>query len=145
MQGGLHAESRMETAIEHMFYSAPVTAYAPPGWPRDVRPPGAPEWEETATRWLLDLCPPEYRAYPALRRHPVVLARFGVLHVDACLDGVRRGLGDARADLRELVSADVIEIAIETWLAEEARLVGVRRAVGLVEDGLRGRRFVPGL
>jgi hypothetical protein len=33
--------------------------------------------------WLLDLCPPEYRSYPALRRHPVVLARFAVLHVEA--------------------------------------------------------------
>ena len=27
-------------------------------------------------------------------------------------------------------------------MAEEARLLGVRRAVGLVEEALRGRRFV---
>lgn len=129
-----------------MFYTHPVTtAYAPPGWPREVRPPGAPEWEESAQRWLLDLCPPEFRSYPVLRRHVVVLARFAVVHVDACLDGVRRGLGDARADLRDAAGADVITAAVETWLAEEARLTGVRRAVGLVEEALRGRRFVPRL
>ena len=54
---------------------------APPGWPRGVRPPGAPGWEHTAVAWLLDICPPEYRSYPVLRRRDVVLARFAVLHV----------------------------------------------------------------
>jgi hypothetical protein len=48
---------------------------APPGWPREVRPPDAPDWERTAANWLLDLCPPEYRSYPTLRHHVVVLAR----------------------------------------------------------------------
>lgn len=122
-----------------------TTAYAPPGWPHQVHPPGAPEWEESAQRWLLDLCPPEFRSYPTLRRHPVILARFAVVHVEASLDGVRRGLGDARADLRDVAEAGVVESAVETWLAEEARLTGVRRAVGLVEEALRGRRFVPRL
>ena len=68
--------------------SRPVS---PPGWPAPVRPPGAPDWETTATAWLLDLCPPEYRTYPALRRHPVVLARFAVLYVEACQAAVNRG------------------------------------------------------
>ena len=36
-------------------------AVAPPGWPRSVRPPGVPGWEESAAAWLLDQCPPEYR------------------------------------------------------------------------------------
>ena len=58
------------------------TFVAPPGWPAQVRPPDAPDWERTAQNWLLDICPPEYRAYPALRRHVVVLARFAVLHVE---------------------------------------------------------------
>ncbi len=119
-----------------------VTNVAPPGWPREVRPPDAPDWEATASKWLLDLCPPEYRGYPALRRHAVVLARFAVLHVEASLAAVRRGLSEARAELRDVAELDVIEAAIATWQREEARLQGVRRAVGLVEEALRGRRYV---
>jgi hypothetical protein len=121
------------------------TPVAPPGWPAAVRPPDAPDWERTATSWLLDLCPPDYRSYPALRRHVVVLARFAVLHVDACLAATRRGLSEARADLRDVAPLEGIDAAVETWLAEEARLGGVQRAVGLVEEALRGRRFVPRL
>ena len=114
----------------------------PPGWPARVRPPGAPEWERTAVAWLLDLCPPDYRGYPLLRRHDVVLARFAALHVEACQAAVRRGLSEARGALRGLVDADTVVRAVEVWQAEEARLLAERRAVGLVEDALRGRRFV---
>ena len=115
---------------------------APPGWPRQVRPPDAPGWEQTAQSWLLDICPPEYRSYPVLRRHVVVLARFAVLHVEACQAGARRGLSEARAVLRDVAEPGTVESAIETWHAEAARLAGERRAVGLVEEALRGRRFV---
>ena len=114
----------------------------PPGWPAPVRPPGAPAWERTAVAWLLDLCPPEFRGYAVLRRHDVVLARFAVLHVEACQAAVRRGLSEARASLRDYTDADTIDAAITTWQAEEARLLAERRAVGLVEEALRGRRFV---
>ena len=115
---------------------------APPGWPRAVRPPGAPGWEHTAAAWLLDLCPPEFRSYPVLRRHDVVLARFVVLHVEACQAAARRGLSEARAELRDVTDQDTIEAAVETWHTEAARLMAERRAVGLVEEALRGRRFV---
>jgi hypothetical protein len=118
------------------------TFVAPPGWPVQVRPPDAPDWERTAQNWLLDICPPEYRAYPTLRRHLVVLARFAVLHVEASQLAARRGLSQARAELRDVASLDVVEAAVQTWQAEDARLSGVRRAVGLVEEALRGRRFV---
>ena len=94
------------------------------------------------TAWLLDLCPPEYRTYPALRRHAVVLARFAVLHVEACQAAVNQGLSEARGGLREVAEGSVVEAAVETWHRESARLLGVRRAVGLVEEALRGRRFV---
>jgi hypothetical protein len=114
----------------------------PPGWPPDVRPPGAPGWEHTAVSWLLDRCPPEFRSYPVLRRHDVVLARFAVLHVQACQAAVRRGLSEARSELRDVTDADTIEAAVQTWHAEAARLMAERRAVGLVEEALRGRRFV---
>src|SRR5205823_5855961 len=60
-----------------------VQYVAPPGWPRQVRPPDAPGWEHTAAAWLLDLSPPDYRGYPVLRRHLVVLARFAALHLEA--------------------------------------------------------------
>jgi hypothetical protein len=118
------------------------TYVAPPGWPDQVRPPDAPDWERTAHNWLLDICPPEYRSYPALRRHLVVLARFAVLHVEASQLAVRRGLSEARADLRDVADLDVVEAAVQTWQAEDARLLGLRRAAGLVEEALRGRRFV---
>jgi hypothetical protein len=115
---------------------------APPGWPAAVRPPDAPDWERTAAAWLLDLCPPDYRGYPTLRKHVVVLARFAVLHVEAMQAATHRGLSAARGELRDVAPREVVDAAVETWLAEDARLAGVRRAVGLVEEALRGRRFV---
>ncbi len=115
---------------------------APPGWPEEVRPPGSADWERTAVSWLLDICPPEYRGYPALRRHPVVLARFGVLHVEASQAAVDRGLSEGRGILRDVAGPAEVEAAIGVWECEKARLLGVRRAVGLVEEALRGRRYV---
>ena len=79
---------------------------------------------------------------PGLRRHPVVLARFAVLHVEACQAAVNQGLSEARGGLREVADGLVVEAAVETWQRESARLLGVRRAAGLVEEALRGRRFV---
>ncbi|MEO5708796.1 MAG: hypothetical protein ABIQ59_03135 [Nocardioidaceae bacterium] len=119
-----------------------VQLVAPPGWPRAVYPPGAPGWEDSAVSWLLDICPPEFRSYPVLRRHDVVLARFAVLHVEACQAAVRRGLSEARAELRDVTGQDTVEAAIETWHTESARLMSERRAVGLVEEALRGKRFI---
>jgi hypothetical protein len=117
----------------------PVT---PPGWPAAVRPPGVPGWETTATAWLLDISPPEYRSYPVLRRHPVVLARFTALHVEGGQAAVRRGLSEARGALRDVAEPRTVEEALLAWQAEEARLLAERRAVHLVEEALRGRRFV---
>src|SRR3712207_1634246 len=114
----------------------------PPGWPSLVRPPGAPAWERTASAWLLDICPPEFRGYPVLRRHVVVLARFAVLHVEACQAAVRRGLSEAGGALRDVADADTIEAAVPTLQAGQAGLLAGRRAVGLGEEPLRGRRFV---
>jgi hypothetical protein len=117
-------------------------AFAPPGWPAQVRPPDTPGWEHSALAWLLDICPPEYRGYPSLRRHPVVLARFAVLHVEGGQAAVDRGLSEARGLLRDVASREEIAEAIRIWECEKARLLGVRRAVGLVEEALRGRRYV---
>lgn len=115
---------------------------APPGWPAGVRAAGAIEWERTAVNWLLDICPPEYRGYPGLRRYPVVLARFAVLHVEASQAAAERGLSEARGVLRDLVGEREVMAALDAWERESARLIGTRRAVGLVEEALRGRRYV---
>lgn len=118
---------------------------SPAGWPARVRPPIAPDWEESAASWLLDQCPPEYRGYSGLRRHPVVLARFTVLHVEAMQAAARRGLSESRTALRDFVDLDVVEKVVATWQLETARLEVLRREVGLVEEALRGRRFRPRL
>lgn len=116
-------------------------AVRPPGWPVQVLPAGVPGWEDTAMRWLLDLCPPEFRGYSGLRRYPAVLARFTALHIEGMQMASRRGLAEGRTALRDVAEQDVIDKSLATWEVEIARLVGVRRAVSLVEEALRGRRF----
>lgn len=118
-----------------------TTLVAPPGWPGAVRPPDAPRWELTAESWLLDVCPPEYRGYPTLRRHLVLLARFAVLHVESMQAAARQGLSEARGDLRDVAPDHVVDEAVQTWLVEDARLSALRREVGLVEDAVRGTRY----
>lgn len=117
----------------------------PPGWPEQVLPPQAPEWERSAIAWLLDLCPPDYRAHDVLRTHPVVLARMARQHVEACVEAARAGIRTARADLKDLVAPDVVDATIAAYDREGRRLVAAGRAVGLVEAALRGERWVPRL
>lgn len=118
------------------------TPTAPPGWPAGVLPPHAPDWERSALAWLHDVTPPEWRGSPPLRRHPLLLARGAVLHVEGQQGAVRRGLAEARGELRAVGGPELVAAALEAWSVEEARLQGLRRAVGLVEDALRGRRWV---
>lgn len=72
----------------------------------------------------------------------MVLARFAVIHVEADQAAVRRGLSGIRVDLHDVASDAVVEAAVQTFLIEDARLATVRRAAGLVEEALRGRRYV---
>lgn len=122
--------------------SAKAEVYVPPGWPDRVRPPGSPDWEATAAAFLLDCCPADYRGYPVLRRHPVVLARFAADFVDSQLRASRDGLAQIRVSLSEHVDPDVVQAAADTVAEQCARLVRVRREVGLVEEALRGVVFV---
>jgi hypothetical protein len=118
------------------------TIYTPPGWPERVGPPGAPDWEATAIAFLLDCCPADFRAYPVLRNHPVVLARFATQFVDGQYHSAQEGLAGVRISLQDYVTPDVVEAAAQAWLEQSAQLVRVRRAVALVEEALRGKVFV---
>lgn len=119
-----------------------TTIYTPPGWPARVRPPGAPDWQVTATEFLLDCCPADYRRYPLLRRHPVVLARFATAFVEAQVQAARDGLGGVRVSLAELVPPEVVVDAVDLWSQQQAALVRVRREVALLEEALRGKNWV---
>ena len=114
---------------------------APPGWPPEVRPPGAPDWERTAVAWLFDLVPPDYRLHDVLRRHPVVLARFAAVHVESAVQASKLGLSRVREDLAGVVAPQTVEAAVMAWEREGARLSAAARSVALVEQALRGRRF----
>lgn len=119
-----------------------LALYVPAGWPDAVQPSGTDEWEASATAFLLDCCPSDYRAYAVLRRHPVVLARFAAEFVESQLRACREGLGEARASLGDLVSPEVVEAATQAWLEQEAALRRRRREVALVEEALRGKVFI---
>jgi hypothetical protein len=121
------------------------TPALPPGWPAEVKPPGTPEWERSATAWLFDQCPADYRGYDVLRRQPLVLARFAVTAVDAAVAAADAGLRTVRAELRDRVSPETVEAAAAAYERERHRLRSVRHAVDVVERALRGERWVPRL
>lgn len=121
---------------------APRESWVPPGWPAEVRPPGAPDWEATASAFLLDSCPADYRLYPVLRRYPVVLARFAAQCLEAQIQAGRLGLGESRTSLGELVPPQVLDEVTQAWQQQDAALRRRRREVALVEEALRGRIFI---
>ena len=123
----------------------PRPGFAPPGWPDRVRPPGSAEWEESAAAFLFDCCPADYRAHPGLRRHPVVLGMFAVEFVDSQARASVEGLARVRTGLADYVRPEVAQEAVEAWTTEGARLVRLRREVGMVVAALRGRVFTPKL
>lgn len=117
----------------------------PPGWPAPVLPPHAPDWERSAVAWLLDLCPPDYRAHEVLRRHPVLLARFAAQHVAAGVQAARSVRSPSRADLADELPPEAMDAAIGAYEREGRRLVRAGREVALVAAALRGERWVPRL
>lgn len=117
----------------------------PPGWPAVVRPPDAPNWEGTAVNWLFDLCPPDYRGYPVLARHPALLAWLAGHHLDGALHAARRALATARGELGDIVPPQVLNEALEVVESEQARILAAQRGLALVSQALRGIRFVPRL
>ncbi|MBO0811411.1 MAG: hypothetical protein J2P23_05120 [Microlunatus sp.] len=122
-----------------------MDGYAPPGWPEVVRPPGAADWDRHAVAYLLDCCPADFRGYPVLQRHPMVLAAFARHSVNGQRRAANDGVSMTRTDLDQRVDQRVIDEALDAWHAEIARLARVERAVELVTRALGGERFTPRL
>ncbi|MFV0459180.1 MAG: hypothetical protein ACK5MT_10500 [Actinomycetales bacterium] len=118
-------------------------AYVPPGWPAAVPPPGAPGFERRAVGWLLDLCPPDYRGYPPLTRHPLLLVRCTARLLAAQRVGTENAIATLRADLAGYVEPPTVEDGLRVLRAEQQRLDATMLAVSLVERVLRGHRFTP--
>ncbi|PRY18344.1 hypothetical protein [Kineococcus rhizosphaerae] len=122
--------------------------HGPPGWPREVPPPDAEDvedWRVDAVAWLLDQAPPEFRGYPAVRHHPVLLAWLVGHHVAAQQEAVRRALGTARRDLAHRLPPEVAPAVFDVLEREDLRLRRLARAVDLLQQALDGRKFVPRL
>jgi hypothetical protein len=119
--------------------------HVPPGWPATVPPPGVPDWEQAAAEWLLDQCPADFRGYPVLRRHPVALAWLARHHVEGARQAMARALGQARAELGEVLAPGALDQVLQTLEREQARLLAAARGVQLIEQALRGQRFIPRL
>jgi len=118
-----------------------VSAAVPPGWPAGLHPPVSAEFEKQAVNWLLDLCPPDYRAYDVLRRYPVILARFAAGHIASAIGAARLGVAGIRADLAGQVPPEAIEAALAAYERELARLTATNRALDLVAQALQGTTF----
>ncbi|GGV65934.1 MULTISPECIES: hypothetical protein [Streptomyces] len=108
-----------------------------PDWPCQVKPPGSYDWQRSATRWLRELVPARYGGYPALVRHPVLLARHAQLQVQQEIRVARTALQTARTDLPGLgMPESVIEHTIKLYAAELAQLQHIARSVRAVTRAL---------
>jgi hypothetical protein len=113
----------------------------PPGWPAEVADPAVPEWERSATAWLFDQCPPDFRGYPVFSRHPLVLAHAARASLTAAIAATESALQTARHDLRGQVTPETVDSAIAAYERERHRLRGASTAAELVWRALRGERW----
>jgi hypothetical protein len=80
---------------------------------------------------------PEYRQYPALGRHPVVLAFLARHVLTGAVEGARQGYRTIRTELGEVVPPHVVTATLADFQTEGRRLSAGLRAVELVERELR--------
>lgn len=111
--------------------------HGPPGWPATVPPPGADRWLGRAEFWLMDQCPPDYRAYPSWKKHRVALAWLAVRHLDAQIEAMRLAYREVRVALVDDIGAEGVAHVLEDLEAEGVRLMANRRAAGLILDAMR--------
>lgn len=115
--------------------------YVPPGWPPKVRNPGESFWEESATEYLLDCCPPDYRQHSVLRKYPLALAYLTGEHVQAQLAANFQAKSKIRHSLSKRLDPVAVEAVIEVLHREEIRLQDVRYGVVLITRALLGVGF----
>lgn len=120
----------------------------PRGWPDRVDPPGRHDgpWEQSATRWLFDQAPGQWRDGRngrQYRQHPLMLARDALYLVDGQLNGLREAYRRARVELGEHFEPQQIDEQLAMYAEEAKRLEVLRREVQLVYDALSGVRWVP--
>ncbi|HEX5525456.1 MAG TPA: hypothetical protein VFX53_18575 [Pedococcus sp.] len=122
-----------------------MSTAVPPGWPSAVPPPDSQGWQVPAVSWLLDHCPPDYRAYAGWRRHPVALAWVATRHIEAQLEAMRQCYREARVELADLVPTEGLAQILADLENEGVRLLAAKRSAGLLYDALQGKRYVPRL
>lgn len=122
-----------------------VSAPVPPGWPPGVPPAHTPAWEDRAVGWLLDHCPPDYRAYAGWRKNPIALAWLADRHIDGQVAAMRQAYREARVQLGPHVTTEALAEIMTNLEAEGLRLVAAKRSAALVLEAMRGRRFIPRL
>jgi hypothetical protein len=110
-----------------------------------VPPPDSPEWQLPAVSWLLDHCPPDYRAYAGWRKNPVALAWVAVRHIDAQLEAMRQAYREVRVDLGDLVSPEALFEIQSDLEAEGLRLRAAARGASLLYEAMQGKRYIPRL
>lgn len=116
-----------------------TTTRTRPDWPCQVKTPGSYDWERSAAKWLRELVPARYGSYPALIRHPVLLARHAQIQVQHEIRVARTALQTARAELPTLgVPESVIEHTIKMYAAEVLQLQHIARSVRAVTEALVG-------
>ncbi len=115
--------------------------YLPASWPPEVPPPASEDFASGAVSWLLDLCPPDFRSYEVLRRHPRLLARLAGEQLAAAVEGCRQGYRTARAELGPVVAPEVLSALLGVYEREGRRLAAAATSVAVVASALNGERF----
>ena len=88
----------------------------PRSWPSAVARPSSEDWKTTAAAWLLDLLP-EYRQYPAMCQHPVILAFMARNLLQGAVEGARQGYRTTRSELSGLVPPYAVSAALNDFRA----------------------------
>ena len=111
----------------------------PAGWPVEVVDPDDPALEQSALRWLWDCGSVERTPTSVWARHPRALAFRAACDLDGRIQGARAAYAQARVALAES-GVDLAEV-LAALEGEAARLLRLRREVGLVAEALDGRRW----
>lgn len=129
----------IEAAIEHVEAineeSVPARP-TPPGWPPQVLQPDDPEWVSSATSWLLDILPPNYRAHSEIVTRPRVLAWMAATHVEHYQVVTQQGYRTVAVELRDREPPEAIKQVLDVYRSEKQRLATVREGIRAIRRAL---------